>query len=111
MSIQPIPTVVPQPQRMVVVALALALALTGETLFAAQAPQPAPSPQLASEIQSQTNLPNRINGREDWDVDYPSQLAPQAVPPRYAATRVAVVDAASTPPVTQHSSGTRVTTP
>lgn len=29
---------------------------------------------------------SRINGRTDWDVDYPSQLAPQALPMPDTAT-------------------------
>lgn len=42
-----------------------------------------PAPPLA--LGQRVDSGGQINGRPDWDVDYPSQLAPQALPASHAA--------------------------
>lgn len=108
MSIQRFPTPVPQPHRMIAVALSVALALTSGTLLAEETPQPGVSPQMGPSVESQEHSSSRINGRVDWDVDYPSQIAPQTVQPRPSAMRGAAVDATSTSPVAHNHAGTQV---
>lgn len=111
MSIRRPPTLAPRPRRAVATALAVALALASQTPLAREAPQPGTSPQLVTRAGTPETSPNRINGRVDWDVDYPSQIAPQAVQPRPPSTRGAAVDATSTSPVAQNHAGTQVPAP
>ena len=75
------------PKRIVAGALILALALTAGTALAeqpaagngsVQSMQQRQSPPASQGNEGQDVSPSRINGRADWDVDYPSQLAPQA---------------------------------
>ena len=83
-------------QRIVARALIVALGLVGTPLLAGQTVDPkgpshAPSlrqlePASRSDDQ-RIESGSRINGRLDWDVDYPSQLAPpERTPPRNIAT-------------------------
>ena len=84
-SSTPIP---PSHKRIVAGALILALSLTAGTVWAeqpaagnspAQTMQQHQLPQALQGSEVQDVSPSRINGRVDWDVDYPSQLAPQAL--------------------------------
>jgi hypothetical protein len=45
---------------------------------ATQTTQPSRSQPAPQDAEGPEVSPSRINGRADWDVDYPSQLAPQA---------------------------------
>ena len=47
--------------------------------IAAPAPQHDAVSCEARPVQAQSASANEINGRSDWNVDYPSQLAPQTV--------------------------------
>jgi hypothetical protein len=77
--------IAPSQKRFVASALAVALTLASGTVLAAQpaseavAGHIAPSPQSSQRVDGQDTFPSRINGRSDWDVDYPSQLAPQSL--------------------------------
>lgn len=65
-------------------ALTLVLAIAGgpaESTEATTVPSLHDAPTEVSRAQdSQVASPSRINGRADWDTDYPSQLAPEGVP-------------------------------
>lgn len=70
--------------------LLLALGLASSPLWAAEHGEPTPLEASAQTTQARTLATidasndassSRINGRADWDVDYPSQLAPQAIHP------------------------------
>jgi len=89
-----------------ILASTLLLALASSPLLAAQGAshaagaeptspsnaRSAPHREPASEV-----LSSRINGRSDWDIDYPSQLAPQTVLPSGQASAVVVNTSGSAP--------------
>jgi len=86
-------------KRLVATALMLGAALVATPLLAAQTAQADAVVQVAVQAQSLAAARNsealevsssRINGRIDWDVDYPSQLAPQPV---HAASQKVTVSA------------------
>jgi hypothetical protein len=94
-------------RRIVAGAVTLALSLVASPLLAeqpgavcgpAQTTQQRQSPQ---NNESQDASPSRINGRVDWDVDYPSQLAPQA----FRTTRATGAASAVTPAVCSNIDG------
>lgn len=79
--------------RLLAAALLLGSSLVGTPLLAAQNGQVATSAQSMATTHGSEALEvssSRINGRIDWDVDYPSQLAPQPVHAATPATNVAV---------------------
>jgi hypothetical protein len=86
-------------KRLLATALLLGAALVATPLLAAQTAQADAVVQVAAQAQSLAAARNsealevsssRINGRIDWDVDYPSQLAPQPV---HAASQKVTVSA------------------
>lgn len=90
-------------ERKRILASTLLLALASSPLLAAQGASPAagaeptmtssaPHGEPVSEVSS-----SRINGRSDWDIDYPSQLAPQPVRPSGQASAVRVNTSGSAP--------------
>lgn len=75
-------------KRLVASSLILSLAFASSPLWAEQnasTTSPANGAQSSQLLNASRNeqandvSPSRINGRLDWDVDYPSQLAPQPV--------------------------------
>lgn len=86
-------------RRLVATSLMLGAALVATPLLAEQNAQAEAVAQAAVQAQSLAAAHNsgalevsssRINGRIDWDVDYPSQLAPQPVQSARHAQDVAV---------------------
>lgn len=77
--------------RLIGAALALAFTLAGSPLLAAEVHASQPHP--AASAKADDVSPSRINGREDWDTDYPSQLAPQVIRPAAAQNAQARIDA------------------
>lgn len=74
--------------------LLLALGLASSPLLAAQTGGPLSGADSTATSHAQNEPVNevsssRINGRSDWDIDYPSQLAPQPVRPSGQASAVA----------------------
>lgn len=78
-------------------ALMLAATLGASPLWAAQSNGANPTTHTAMACQSAPVAKSdnheisrsRINGRADWDIDYPSQLAPDALPSSYDMDSVA----------------------
>jgi len=75
-------------KRLVASAVMLILSLTGGPLLAGQGVGTIASTHIIRSSQSlqgsrtddvRAAPPSRINGRLDWDTDYPSQLAPEAL--------------------------------
>lgn len=109
MSTQRFSTLVPSShQRMAAGALALLLALAGGPSFAAERASSQTPPQPVHGVASQDVSASRINGREDWDVDYPSQLAPQTLRPQARPVREAGADSTVTSPVIEHAAEVHV---
>lgn len=76
----------------------LIIGLSGGPLLATQAIgtndsahmiKPRPLPQVSHADGGCASSPSRINGRVDWDTDYPSQLAPEALEQPQARDTVA----------------------
>jgi hypothetical protein len=69
-------------KRLLATALVLGASLVATPLLAADNTQAHAAPQASTPTRNSEALEvssSRINGRIDWDVDYPSQLAPQPV--------------------------------
>ena len=72
----------PLRKRITATTLMLALTLASGPLLATGKTDPgAPSAQASNTVHDEEPSSSRINGRADWDIDYPSQLAPQFLPP------------------------------
>ncbi|MET3651242.1 hypothetical protein [Dyella japonica] len=87
-----------QSRRLLASNLILALAFISSPLWAEEntaATSPANGAQRSHTLNTSRNeqandvSSSRINGRSDWDVDYPSQLAPQPVQSSRVANAVA----------------------
>jgi hypothetical protein len=89
-------------QRIAASALML-LALGSSPLFAGQ---PAATTQQSQSLTTEV-ASSRINARGDWDVDYPSQLAPQILHPQVMAgmQTVAAVDGGTLPVKSSQTTG------
>lgn len=82
-------------KRLLATALMLGAGVAGTPLLAVENIQPNAVPTAAVPTQTRNSevlevSSSRINGRIDWDVDYPSQLAPQPVHAAQHAESIAV---------------------
>lgn len=78
------------------------LALISAPLWAEETANDAPSHHPSLHATERNTTPSRINGRADWDVDYPSQLAPAPVEP---APATVADDSAARPPAVPTTNG------
>lgn len=93
-------------ERKRILASTLLLAVASSSLVAAQGASPVSGAERTSTSNAHTTSrsepvsevsSSRINGRSDWDIDYPSQLAPQPVQPTRQAGTVALSISGSAP--------------
>ncbi|KLD62846.1 hypothetical protein [Dyella japonica] len=85
-------------KRLLATALMLGATVVAGPLLATENTQSNAAPQAAAQTRNSEALEvssSRINGRIDWDVDYPSQLAPQPVHTARHADHVAESAAAA----------------
>jgi len=74
--------------------LTIGFSLLVDPVFASGAPEPTCAPSSQQPTTSSANAADsagtsRTNGRADWDIDYPSQLAPGATDPSLTRKRSA----------------------
>lgn len=93
-------------ERKRILASTLLLALASSPLLAAQGASPVSDAERTSSSNAHTQsrsepvsevTSSRIHGRSDWDIDYPSQLAPQPVQPTRQAGAVVLSISGSAP--------------